>query len=369
MPETKISPEESSTMKAAYVTEFCEEGTVPDSIVLGEIPALPPPIKRQVIVGVKATAINVDDIAGLQDTAMGGWCAHLPKPKKDKPLVGGCEYAGVVTAAGPDCTKLKVGDRVCGVQNLLNMQGTWAEQTVTEEDHTVPMPDDISFVEAAAVGMAAHVDADMVNLATNLEGGRCLVLGASGGLGTVMLQLLKERGVHVTAVCSGTNAEMVRRLGADEVVDYKVAPFGDQLAGGDKFDVVFDFLGGRETQRSAAPLLRRGGQFITAVGPWQGLGDRKLTCGEWTGWACGLAGRILGSLCLPCCRSYEYRMSMEWAPLKAEAFNAVAVEAGARGEVALEVPFEEEALRDALRRVATRRAGGKVIVNLVKTDA
>ena len=256
---------------------------------------------------------------------------------------------------------------MCGVQDLLTMRGTWAEQTATQEDHAVPLPDDISFVEAAAVGMAAHVSGDMLRLATGLpvEGGRCLVLGASGGLGTVLLQLLRRRGgVHTAAVCSGANAETVRRLGADEVVDYKAAPFAEQLATADKFDVVFDFVGGAETQRSAAPLLRRGGQFITAVGPWQGLGDRKLSACEFTGWACGLAGRILGSLCLPCCRPYEYKMSMNWAPLKAEAFNAVAVEAGARGEVALEVPFEEEAVRDALRRVATRRAGGKVIINL-----
>ena len=62
-------------------------------------------------------------------------------------------------------------------------------------------------------------------------------------------------------------------------------------------------------------------------------------------------------------------MSMEMLPLKAEAFNAVAVEAGARGEIALEVPFEEEALRDVLRRVATRRAGGKVLINLELTGS
>ena len=107
-----------------------------------------------------------------------------------------------------------------------------------------------------------------------------------------------------------------------------MAPFGEQLAGADKFDVVFDFVGGNEAQRGAGPLLRRGGQFVTAVGPRQGLGDRKLTCCEWTGWACGLTGRLLGSHCLPCCRSYEYKMSVEMLPLKAEAFNTVAVEAG-----------------------------------------
>ena len=109
---SKILPQETddkppSTMKAAHVTEWCDVGTVPDSIVLGEVPAPPPPVKREVVIGVRASAINVDDVAGLQDTAMGGVCVHLPAPREDRPLVGGCEYAGVVLAAGPDCKKLK----------------------------------------------------------------------------------------------------------------------------------------------------------------------------------------------------------------------------------------------------------------------
>ena len=367
--EPDVSDQPPSTMmKAAHVTEWCDEGTVPDSIVLGEISAPPPPRKHQVVIGVKATAINVDDIAGLQDTAAGGWCFHYATPKEDKPLVGGCEYAGVVVALGPDCKRLQIGDRVCGVQDPMKMQGTWAEQTVATENNVVSIPADISFVAAAAVGMAAHVSGDMFDLASSVlsrseNAGRCLVLGASGGLGTVLLQLLRRRGVYTVAVCSTANVDTVRRLGADEAVDYTTSPFEDQLADTNKFDVVFDFVGGSEIQRSAAPLLRRGGQFITAVGPVQGLGDRQLTCCEWTGWACGLTSRLLGSCCLPC-RPYKYKMSMKMLPLQAESFNTVAVEGGARGEVALEVPLEEHALRDALRRVATRRAGGKVIINL-----
>ena len=81
--------------------------------------------------------------------------------------------------------------------------------------------------------MAGLVSGDMYRRASaRLESGaRCLVLGASGGLGTVMLQLLHAHAsdLHVVAVCSGRNAEMVRRLGADEVVDYTSAPFKDQL--------------------------------------------------------------------------------------------------------------------------------------------
>ena len=125
---------------------------------------------------------------------------------------------------------------MCGVQDGAGMSGTkmpgtWAEQTVTPEKALVPIPADISFIDAAAVGMAAHVSGDMIKRATTLpaKGGRCLVIGASGGLGTVLLQLLRRRDVYTAAVCSGANAETVRRLGADEVVDYTTKPFGEQV--------------------------------------------------------------------------------------------------------------------------------------------
>lgn len=356
-------------MKAAYVTEWCDEGAVPESVVVGEIPVPGKPIKRQVVVGVKASGINVDDIAVMQDTGGGGWCFHVATPKEHEPLVGGCEYAGVVLALGPDCQRLNVGDRVCGVQDYAGMSGkkmpgSWAEQTVTPEDALVPLPADLSFVEGAAVGMAAHVVGDMLKRANFPDaGGRCLVIGASGGLGTVCLQLLTRRNIYTVAVCSTSNVDTVRRLGADEVVDYKIAPFHEQLADAEVFDVVFDFVGGSETQRNAVPLLKRGGQFVTAVGPVQGIGDRKLSCCEWTGWACGLTGRLLGSCCLPC-RPYTYKMSMATLPLNAENFNSVVVEGNARGEIALEVPLSQPELRDALRRVASRHAGGKVVINL-----
>ena len=87
-------------MKAVYVTEYCKEGTVADSVIFGEVPRLSdsPLVKTEVLVQVKATAINVDDVALLQDTAGGGWFFHGRKPSVENPYIGGCEYAGVVLA-------------------------------------------------------------------------------------------------------------------------------------------------------------------------------------------------------------------------------------------------------------------------------
>jgi alcohol dehydrogenase len=355
-----------AVMKAVHLTQWCAQGTVPDAILFGDVPVPPAPVKREVLISVKASSINIDDIAVCQDTAAGGWLFHARTPSAAKPLVGGCEYAGVVLACGPGCTKLKVGDRVCGVQDIAmkKLPGTWAEQTLAPEDDIVPMPAGMSFVDAAAVGMAAFVAGDMYRRARlPATGGRCLVLGASGGLGSVLLQLLRKRtDLHVVAVCSEANAAMVRRW-SKQVVDYTKAPFEQQLAAADKFDVVFDFVGGSETEQSAKTLLRRGGQFITAVGPWKHLGDRLLTCVEWSGWACGLLGRLVGG-CLPFAK-VKYELGGGMPPLKVDDFNAVAIEAGARGLIALEVPFSDEGqVREALRRVATRRPGGKVLINL-----
>ena len=360
-------------MKALYLTRWCEVGTVADTIKFGEVP--PPttvPVKSEVLIEVKASAINVDDIALSQDSAAGGWFFHGRRPSDAIPVVGGMEYAGVVLAVGPEVTKLKVGDRVCGVQDvsLQKNPGTWAEQTMAPEKCIVLIPADcdISFVQAASVGMAAFVTGDMYKRAKLLSTGnhRCLVVGASGGLGTFMVQLLSRReggNVHVVGVCSGENADTVRRAGAHDVVDYKVGPFGQQLANAEAFDVVFDFVGGIDTERNAQEVLKRGGKFITAVGPRQGIGDRVLTCSEWYQWACGLTCRLLKSACCCCCTKFTYDMG-GGLTLKAEDFNEWVVNQGIRATIAMEVPFEEAPLREALRRVASRHTGGKVVINM-----
>ena len=188
---------------------------------------------------------------------------------------------------------------MCGVQKPTGKYpGTWAEQTINIEKDVVPIPAgcDISFVDAAAVGMGAMVSGDMYRRANLPTTGdlRCLVFGSSGGLGTIMLQLLKKHSganVYIVGVCSSSNVDKVRRLGAHETIDYKVAPFGEKFLNEEKFDFVFDFVGGVEAEEDAKRFMKNGGKFITACGPRRGLGDRKLSCWDWHGWACGLLCR------------------------------------------------------------------------------
>lgn len=377
--EESAKPFTKMGMKAIHITEWCGVDTVPETIVFGDVPDLNPPVKNEVIIKLKASAINIDDIALLQDTAGGGWFFHARKPSVSAPLVGGCEYAGVVLACGPDCTRLKVGDRVCGINETVfkKQPGTWAEKTMSLEEDIVSIPEDldISFVDAASLCMGAFVSGVMYKQAkfsTSDAGGgvqdlRVLVFGASGGLGTIMLQLLashKPAPPHITAICSGKNVNMVRELGADEVVDYSKGPIATQLqlADTEQFDVVFDLVGGVETEESASSVLRKGGKFITGVGPIRYLGERQITFYEWmVGFAFGLTWRMLKGSMPWAKHSYELRAVPP--PLKAEDFERVAVQAGVRGKIALEVPFKENPLREALRLVGSRSAGGKVVIN------
>ena len=358
-------------MKAAHITTWCAQGTVADAILFGQVPSLPPPTKTNVLITVKASSVNVDDVAILQDTAAGGWCFHGRKPTVAQPFVGGIEYSGVVAAIGPGVVALKVGDRVCGIQDVMAKRpGTWSEQTMAPEKDIVLIPAecDISFVQAAAMGMGACVSGDMYKRAQLQKPAkselRCLVVGASGGLGTVLLQLLKQHKgptLHIVAVCSSANEEKVRRLGADEVVDYHVGPFGSQLKDQPKFDVVFDFVGGKPVEQDAKRVMKKGAKFITACGPMAAVGDRQLSCCEWYGWACGLTCRLCA-----CCAATKYEMAMFLPPMKAMDFNAFVVETGIRAEIAMEVPFVEASVREALRRVASRHPGGKVVFNMEK---
>ena len=357
---------ESASMKAAYVTEWCALGTVADQVSFGDVPAPPAPQKTQVLIGVKAASITGDDVALMQDTFAGG-LAHSAKPSAAKPLVGGMDYAGVVLACGPNCKTLKVGDRVVGIMKVYEQQpGTWAERTIAPEKEVCKIEDDsISFVDAAAVAMGAFVDSAMIKSAgAAANGGRCLVLGASGALGAVLLQLLRGTAGHVTAVCSGKHAETATRMGAHEVIDYTSSPFGEQLAAAEKFDVVFDFVGGRALEREAAPLLAPGGRFITAVGPQQHMAkDQKLSCGA----VCSTIGyQLRRSLC-NCGWKYTYTMAAPYPPLKADVWKAAVIESGARAAIAEEVPFAEEPIRAAIKRVASHHAGGRVVINLETT--
>jgi NADPH:quinone reductase-like Zn-dependent oxidoreductase len=149
------------------------------------------------------------------------------------PLLG-VDFAGVVDSVGARVTKFKPGDEVFGARD-----GAFSEYVrVRESRNVVHKPSNATFAEAAAIPIAAITALQALRDAGKLEAGdKVLINGASGGVGTFAVQLAKSFGAEVTAVCSGRNAELVRSLGADHVIDYTKDDF---TRGTVRYDLIVD---------------------------------------------------------------------------------------------------------------------------------
>jgi NADPH:quinone reductase-like Zn-dependent oxidoreductase len=174
---------------------------------------------------------------------------------RPKVRIPGMEFAGEVVAIGGAVTEFAVGDEVFGVKG----SGANAEYVCVRESRAiVHKPARVSFEEAAAVGDGACIALACLRKADLRDGTRIVVYGASGSIGTAAVQLAKSFGAHVTAVCDTKRLELVRSLGADEVIDYTHEDFTQN---GQIYDVVFDAVG-KHSFRKCRGSLRDGGVFI-----------------------------------------------------------------------------------------------------------
>ncbi|KAJ3328895.1 hypothetical protein HDU76_009081 [Blyttiomyces sp. JEL0837] len=241
-----------------------------------ETPRLSPTDKDSVIVKIEAAGVNPVD----HKLREGSMKVMFPLTF---PCILGIDYAGTVAEVGSEVTQVKVGDSVygkVGSKNTTSGKGTYAEYVKLSmtDDLVIPRPSNLNAVQAAGVGVVALTA--YVGLVTNggipLESDgttrRVLIIGASGGVGIYAVQIAKKLGAEVTAVCSEANAEMVKSLGADRVIDYKAGPLrkqfppGDHLAEKDMFDVLFDCVGGDEYWDLAQVVLKPNGLFSTTTG-------------------------------------------------------------------------------------------------------
>ena len=171
----------------------------------------------------------------------------------------GVVYSGTVESLGAGVTGLAIGDEVAGMTGI--GMGAHAELAAVRADRLTTVPAGVSHEDAAAVlfggSTARHFLDDVV-----APGRRVLVNGASGAVGTAAVQVAHLAGAHVTAVCSGRNAELARSLGADEVVDHTRTSVDDLAA---TYDVVLDAVGNLD-RRSGRRLLAPSGVLVLAVG-------------------------------------------------------------------------------------------------------
>jgi NADPH:quinone reductase-like Zn-dependent oxidoreductase len=198
----------------------------------------------------------------------------LRRPRR---RTAGVELAGEVEAVGPAVTEFKVGDDVFGTMWF----GAHAEFICLRESAALArMPAGMSFDEAAAVSDGAMQALATLRVGNVQKGQRIVIYGASGSLGTAAVQLAKDIGAHVTAVCSARHVELVRSLGPDEVVDYLAEDF---TKNGQTYDVIIDAVGKYSFTRGRRSL-KPGGIYVATDGlrnlfwalwTWR-IGDRRL---------------------------------------------------------------------------------------------
>ncbi|MBT2389013.1 NAD(P)-dependent alcohol dehydrogenase [Streptomyces sp. ISL-1] len=181
--------------------------------------------------------------------------------RRPKNRVPGLDVAGRVEAVGRNVTRFQPGDEVFGT-----CAGSYAEYALARQDKLAPKPSNISFEQAAAVHSSALAAFQGLRRSARVQAGqKVLVVGAGGGVGTFAVQLAKEFGANVTGVCSTKKMDLVRSIGADDVIDYTREDF---TAGPRRYDLIVDIAGGRSLSRLRRALAPRG--TLVVVGSEEG---------------------------------------------------------------------------------------------------
>jgi NADPH:quinone reductase-like Zn-dependent oxidoreductase len=225
----------------------------PDVLRLEDVER-PVPAEDEVLVKIHATTVTRTD-CGLRsaDYVITRFVTGLRRPKRH---ILGMELAGEVVAVGSAVTDFAVGDQVFGVKG----SGAHAEYvTMRQSAPLAHKPVGMSFDEAAAVCDGVMLALPCLRQAGLQAGQRLLVYGASGSVGTAAVQLARHFDAHVTAVCNTKNLELVRSLGADDVIDYTREDF---TKNGETYDIVFDAVG-KHSFRRCRRSLKPGGIYIS----------------------------------------------------------------------------------------------------------
>jgi NADPH:quinone reductase-like Zn-dependent oxidoreductase len=223
---TTSAPQATGTMRA-----LVQEGDGSADVLHVREIGRPAPAPDRVLVKVRAASVNALDWHSVHGGAILTIASKVMR-SKDQP-VRGVDVAGEVQAVGENVTRFKPGDEVFG-----NAPASFAEYASGHTDGLALKPANVSFEQAAAVGVAGRTALQGLRDVAGVQPGqRVLVHGAGGGVGTFSVQIAKALGAHVTAVTGANKVDIVRSLGADEVIDYSKEDFTRRPA---RFDVVLD---------------------------------------------------------------------------------------------------------------------------------
>lgn len=221
---------------------------------------------EEVLVRVRAAAVNIGDWHLMRGQPyVVRLVAGLRGPRREIP---GIDIAGRVEAVGEKVQQFRPGDEVFGW-----CRGAFAEHACAAAGNLLPRPSNFTPEQAAAVGDSALTALAAVRDQARVQPGQAVLInGASGGVGTFAVQIAKACGANVTGVCSTANLDMVRSLGADQVIDYTKEDF---LESGQRYDAMLDLVGSRSLSDCRRALTRRGTYVVVGVkemGRWLGLG-------------------------------------------------------------------------------------------------
>jgi NADPH:quinone reductase-like Zn-dependent oxidoreductase len=243
-------------MKVAYIEQFGG----PEVLQYGDLPD-PVAAAGQVVVDVAAASVNGAD-----------WRVRAGQyGQATFPLVLGRDFSGSVAALGAGVDDLKIGDAVFGVLEA-GREGAYAEKLAINAAIIAKKPDGLSHIDAAALALTGLTAVISIETTLKLQRGETILIqGGAGGVASFAIQLAKHLGAHVITTTSAANADYVRGLGADEVIDYTAQDFTNAVS---NCDAVFDTVGGAVAQKSFAVLKPGGRAAFNASGPQAPKPDR-----------------------------------------------------------------------------------------------
>src|SRR5215469_6621602 len=250
-------------MKAVVCTRYGP----PEVLQLQEV-VKPTPKDKEVLVRIYATAVTASDciIRGFKVSTrrwlLGRLLLGLTKPRNS---VLGLVLAGEIETVGKDVKRFQMGARVYAFTKF--RFGAYAEYTCLPEDSVMAvMPSNLTYEEAAAIPFGGLLALHYLRKGNIQSEQKVLIYGASGAVGTSAVQLARHFGAEVTGVCSTTNVELVKSLGADQVIDYTKE---DVTTGGEVYDVIFDAVG----KTKSSPLKAQCHQALTPNGKYISVDD------------------------------------------------------------------------------------------------
>lgn len=245
-------------MKAVRIHEYGG----PEVLVYEEVPK-PEPGPAQILVKVAAATVNPVDVAVRED--------RFPTPRQP-PKILGSDGAGVVEQTGAEVTSVEIGERVAFSGLGIGSEGSYAEYAVIAETQVVHLPEELSFTDAAAIGMAFPAAYyALVTRGALREGETVLVQGAAGGVGSASVQLARALGARVLATASGPDAaDLVLSLGAEAVIDFRTEDVPErvlELTGGRGVDLIHELVLSTNLPMDIG-MVAKGGRIVgTGQGP------------------------------------------------------------------------------------------------------